>query len=195
MRTTELISEYLTSPPVYEAMNMPSNISQEHTTRELISLLKTIVHQNSQLLEKFGIITLRESQKTAEIIEKENRHAALMPLTPVRPSPRVSTLVRNQSPIERPCLVELKTPSRPNSEEAQGQGLSFVEIQYLKKKSSSRSNFTVNCLRRLFRTEEVQGQNVAGKKGKPPVDPFRVELIKSYAFQMYPVAPDDIHTC
>ena len=172
----------------------PATLARNTLYENLFPYWKLLYIQNSQLLKKLDrIITLRESQKTAKIIEKENRPPALMPLTPVQPSPRESAL-QCETRVQSSSCVKSNSKHRPNGEEAQGQGLSFVKIQDLKKKSSLRSNFTVNFFRHLF-WREVQGRNMAGKKGKPPNDPFHVELMKSYVFQMYPAAPVDIHNC
>ena len=41
-------------------------------------------------------------------------------------------------------------------------------------------NFALNCLRALFRSEELEGRNISGVKNKLPVDPTRVTLIRQY---------------
>ena len=58
--------------------------------------------------------------------------------------------------------------------------LSSDRLFQLSSKSCSRANFVVQFLTELFEPSELEGKNIAKKKGKEKVDPARISDIKDY---------------
>ena len=57
----------------------------------------------------------------------------------------------------------------------------------LKGESCSVGNFGSKLVQALFSPEELVDRNCAGKKGKQPLDPMKLDKVKNYVFRMYPV--------
>lgn len=105
-------------------------------------------------------------------------------LPPPQPNKEVTTMQHSSTPHQL-------APQQPKKD-IPITSLSAAFLASIKAKSSSRANFAANLARHMF-TEEVRaGSNVGGKCGKDQLDPAIIGKIKTAAFQMYPLAGNEI---
>ena len=142
----------------------PINTSETHKMAELISLLKDVKSQN------IGIMKSLSEIKELLLIE-----------CPSTPAATITTTERCNTSLQiAPQQTERQLPltvRRPLFEVNQGQELPWEKLMEIKQKSSSVQNFAVNCMLLLFRSEELEGRNIAGRRNKMAVDPVRVQEI------------------
>ena len=71
--------------------------------------------------------------------------------------------------------------------------LSEPQLNYFKLQATSRKNFAVLCMRKMFSEDERRCGNVAGQRGKLKLDPTgeRLSKICSYVSAFYDVSEED----
>ena len=189
--TNRLISEYLDSP---------NSIAENHKTSELVNLLKEVKCQNSGILRKLDELkelVLQSKNYAPTPPPTQHTISSTVPQHPRIQSPQPLNNLQPDPPQQQFLLPPITLiecyPSTPPTlfEVNQCQELSWEKLMELKQKSSSLPNFAVNCLRLLFKSEELEGRNIAGRKKKMPVDPVRVEKIRKYVFKTYPTPADE----
>ena len=80
--------------------------------------------------------------------------------------------------------VDISSPL-PKDQPATSQSISQDKLFETKAKASLSRNFAVQLIRHVFKPEELHNRNVRGVRGKLPLDPERINIIKEAVFKFY----------
>ena len=123
----------------------------------------------------------------------------LTPHLPTQPQPLTPHLPTQPQPLTphlptqpQPLLHHLPSQSQPQPyrhHQKKPLAISPSVVKQCNNISTSRKNFAVNLVRKMFSTQERMTSNCAGKKGKDALDPTRLELVKKHVFSEWPLKP------
>jgi hypothetical protein len=99
----------------------------------------------------------------------------------------------NLAECSLPGMLQI-TPSSPPSTSPLINDIRPAIFEETYKESSSMSNFAKNLVFKLFNSQELQGSNCSGMKGKKSLEKdHRMSLIKEAVFKKYPVEDKKSH--
>ena len=114
-------------------------------------------------------------------IQTENHHAQTV-------SNPIQTENHHAQTVSNPIQTEnYHTQQNSTDPDISVLNMSFEALIRLKHNSSSRKNFAAKLVRLFFTEEERAKSNVKGKGGKAQLNPVKVGIVKTKAFEMWPL--------
>ena len=89
--------------------------------------------------------------------------------------------------VHPPHVTPKRAPGSDHDSLCSGLGISPNLVKVIKNQSSSRKNFAANLVCHSFSHEERKTSNCSGVRGKKPLNPRKLDLVKSLVYQNFPL--------
>ena len=121
--------------------------------------------------------------------------AAAAAVPPASPPSFWTETMMTPAAVARSPVLDVPTPPVQSLDEAETldptSNIPTEILFHLRSKAVSDKNFSVLLLRHLFTEAELTGRNVRGIGGKLPLDPLKLDAIRSLVFKYYPASSSE----
>ena len=156
-------------------------------SQQLGSALRRMEMQIEYLTSLVESISEKQQQQREDSYEVQTHAFQDRILPPVDDLPTYELVSPTSSAASDHDNFSSCTPSQEAQTDESGPSSDFLILA--REQASSSMNFAVRVLRQMLPTSELFGRNIAGVRGKQPVDPVKVSKIRALITQFYPASP------